>query len=341
LLFVIAIAYFGLRQRAAVAVELRGKTMGTTYLVRCSDIADTTGLQAAIDAVLRDVNARMSTYDPQSELARFNRAGTIAPTPLSPPLLELLTLAHQVSAASDGAFDVTVGPLVNAFGFGKDGERSPPDEAELASLRQRVGYRLLTIDRTAGTVTRAVAELEIDLSAIAKGYGVDLVARALEARGIVDYMVEIGGEVRVRGHNAQGQPWRIGIEHPQLAGALDSQVERVLHLRAGALATSGDYRNYRDVGGKRITHLIDPRTAQPITHTLAAVTVVADTCALADAWATALMVLGPQQAEATARERGLAALLQIREPNGTWRVLTTQAFDAWSHHQGPPVETPR
>lgn len=339
----LAIAMAGLLLLTALVLHLRrapvppprpqwlftGGTMGTSYTVKAVPSAangpDMDAVAEAIRAALEDVNAKMSTYRPDSELSRFNSLQSTEPFPVSAETIAVFALAHEVSERSGGAFDVTVGPLVNLWGFGPEerGERPPTDDL-VAALRERVGYRNVVADPESNTLRKTRPDIYCDLSAIAKGYGVDQAARALEAAGVTDYMVEVGGEVRTRGLNAHGNPWRIGIERPDTA---DRTVELVVPLRDKSLATSGDYRNYYEEDGVRLSHTIDPRTGRPIRHALASVTVIADDCAVADAYATALMVLGPEQGMALAKQLNLAAFFILRTPEGTHEERSTPTFD--------------
>lgn len=315
---------------------LAGPTMGTTFSVVLSgaefDSAKLDELQAAIDGELAQVNAQMSTYIEDSELSRFNRAAADEGFEASAELVEIVALAKRVSEQSGGAFDVTVGPLVDAWGFGPGdpvdlGERRELDEAEITQLRAVVGDDKLVVDRD--TLRKTVDGLRVDLSAIAKGHGSDRVAALLEAGGYRDYMVEIGGEVRVRGSNPEGEPWKIGVERPTGDAAGSRAVQTILRVRDVGVATSGDYRNYWERDGVRFSHTIDPRTGRPITHKLASVTVIhPESAALADAWATALNVLGPDEGLALAERLGLAAYFLVRTADG-FEARSTTAFAAY------------
>lgn len=308
-----------------------GDTMGTTYTVKVAGAALDEAARARVDRMIRDtldaVNGAMSTYRPESELSRFNRSVETTPFAVSGPLLEVMARAAEISARTDGAFDITVGPLVNAWGFGPDAtpSREPTDE-ELEALRARVGYTMLEIDRENGTVRKERPDLYCDLSAIAKGYAVDRIAGALEAEGLDHYMVEVGGEVRTGGFNAEGRPWRIGIVNP---GPDGNPLNRAIPLSGMALATSGDYLNYRmRDDGARLSHTIDPQTGRPITHNLASVSVLHEECMTADALATAFMVMGAERAFDLASEGGIAALFLVRESDGTFAARSTSRWDA-------------
>ena len=308
-----------------------GQTMGTSYTAKlrvlCAHIRDglvCRTIEGKIAATLESVNARMSTYSPDSELSRFNAAPAGVPFSVSPETVEVFVLAREVSEPTGGAFDVTVGPLVNAWGFGpEERHEKTPDEATLAALRERVGYTMVHVDAAADTLTKDRADIYCDLSAIAKGYAVDLVAQALDQAGGTDYMVEVGGEVRTKGLNMEGKPWRIAIEKPSPGGRA---IQLVVPLSGLAMATSGDYRNYYEVEGQRFSHTIDPRTGRPIEHNLASVTVLHDRCALADAYATALMVLGADEGLAMAERLGLKALLIVRHGQTDYEERPTTAF---------------
>ncbi len=308
-----------------------GDTMGTRYSVKLAgrfDDARAAALREAVHAALDGVDRRMSVYRADSELAALNRAPAGAPFALSADLYAVLAAAQTVAQASDGAFDVTVAPLVDTWGFGPPQGRTTrgvPPLARVQRLRPAVDYRALRLDAAARTATKLREGLRADLGGIAKGYGVDLAARALEAGGVRDYMLEAGGEVRVRGRHADGRPWRIGIERPD---AWPPRAHYVVPLAGGAMATSGDYRIYFEQGGKRYSHEIDPASGSPIDHRLCSVTVVADDCMTADALATALIVLGPERGWALAQAQGLAAYFIERNAAGGLTDRATPAFAA-------------
>ena len=314
---------------AAPQLEFRGPTMGTTFTAKIAGPRlSETAAAAARDAVagaLDSVVAKMSTYLPDSELSRFNRHAAGTPFAMSDDTLAVFALAQQVSLATDGAFDITVAPLVDAWGFGPGRAHRVVGAAEAAALAARVGWRGIAVDVTAGTAAKVRADLRADLSGIAKGFAVDRAARALDALGIADYMIEAGGEVRTRGWNAEGRPWRIAIERPD---ATPQRPHFVVPLSGLSMATSGDYRIYFEEGGRRYSHEIDPATGQPIRHGLASVSVVAPECGYADAMATALIVLGPDKGYALAAARNVAAHFIVREPDGSLRDRQTPAFAA-------------
>ncbi len=315
------------RQSKSPAQSLfSGATMGTVYNIKVAgnlSQQQTEAVKSAIESALSDVDAKMSTYKSDSELSRFNaHTGTGAFT-VSAETASVFELAIQISEQSGGAFDITVGPLVNAWGFGPDGTNpSPPTDEELKALSQSVGYEKIQVDTVANTIQKSHPQTSCDLSAIAKGFAVDQVAAALDSLGHRNYMVEVGGEVRTRGKGTSGA-WRIGIEQPLRTSR---SLGRIVELSGKALATSGDYRNYYEVDGKRVSHTIDPRTSKPIAHSLASVSVIHETCALADAWATALMVLGPEEGYKVAEENNLAAYFLIHDKEDKFTEKETDAF---------------
>jgi len=306
--------------------ELSGTTMGTGYSIQVVDLPEEPGphgLREKIEAELELVNDLMSTYRDDSELSRFNRSRSTDWFAVSPGLAALVQEAILTSEMSGGAFDATVGPLVNLWGFGPEtGLDRVPSDAEIARARARVGYRKLSVRLQPPAVRKAEPDLYLDLSAIAKGYGVDRIAESLDEAGILNYLVEIGGELRGRGNNGRGQPWQIAVERPD-PGAREAH--RVIELRGGAMATSGDYRNFFERDGRHYSHTIDPRTGHPVTHGLASVTVLTLETARADALATAFLVLGPEAGFALAESLQVAALFILRSPDG-YSELQTGAF---------------
>lgn len=306
--------------------QLTGGTMGTGYTVKyrhASDVPSVEAIRTEIEQQLAEINQSMSTYDANSELSRFNRSGSTDWTPVSTPLYTVLVTALEIGRQSEGAFDVTIGPLVNLWGFGPENQAQEiPNADEIAKTLQRTGHDKLMLDETVRAVRKTRADIYVDLSAIAKGYAVDQIAATLERHGIEHYMVEIGGEIRARGTNAQQLPWRIGIDKPQIHG---HAVQKVLSLDNAALATSGNYRNYFMIGDRRYMHVIDPATGWPAQSRLASVTVLAKTCMLADAWATALLVLGLERGLAVAEQLGLQALF-IADRDGVFSEHATSHF---------------
>ena len=317
-------------QRSGPAPDLRvhltGETMGSTWNVKLDPAGrPVEAAGEAVRAALQAVDQRMSIYRPESELSAFNAAPSGVPIPLSAELFAVLASAQQVSAWSGGAFDVTVAPAVETWGFGVNKHRRVPAAGEVAARRAVVDWRALKLDPAQRTVVKLIPGMQADLNGIAKGYGVDVAARALDALGVAHYMVEVGGEVRTRGLNAAAQPWQIGIEEPD---AMPQRARLIVPLSGRAMATSGDYRIYFEQDGRRYSHEIDPATVAPIAHRLSSVTVVADDCMRADALATALIVLGPDRAYAMAEAGGIAAQFIERVAPGRFSDRMTTAFAA-------------
>ncbi len=290
--------------------------MGTSYHITVLDLpggASRADYQADIDGVLARVDASMSTWRTDSEISRLNAAGAGEVFPLSAELHQVLSESLAVGRASDGAFDVTVAPVLQAWGFGpgSSGPRMASD-AELASLEGRVGSDAVVLADDPPSL-RKLAPRAFELSAIAPGFAVDLVAAAFSARGARDFMIEIGGEVRTAGNNPEGKAWRIGIEQPD---APPGTPAIAVLLRGESVSTSGDYREFFVADGKRYSHTIDPRTKRPVSHALASVTVIARSCMHADAMATAIMVLGPEEGLRLAEREGLAVYMLLRVPGG-------------------------
>ena len=308
-----------------LGIKILGRTMGTTYtvlLVKPGLSPDAQkALGQAIETRLAEVNQQMSTYLEDSEISRFNRYQGVDAFTVSDPFKDVVQRSIEVSERSEGAFDVTVGPLVDAWGFGPEGEKQIPDAKGLAEIRADVGYSKLSV--TENGLLKSNPGLRVDLSAIAKGWGVDQIAALLRERKHSNFMVEIGGEVFVDGLNTDGVEWRLGVEKPTEGSVA---VREVLGLTNQAIATSGDYRNFLGEGAERRSHSIDPRTGYPIEHGLAQVTVVMENCTDADAWATALTVLGPDAGFELAESSGWAVLFLIRTEEGVFQEKATQAF---------------
>jgi len=310
------------------ASRLSGATMGTTYnvtLVTPDDqVVDVAAIKQHVDVLLLEINQSMSTYIADSELMRLNREPAGQWVPLSASLFEVLSMSRDISALSAGAFDVTIGPLVDLWGFGSGSEQRDrvPSADELALVKQQFGQRFIEYDSAQRSVLRGIA-LRIDLSAIAKGYGVDRVSELLAEQGFEHHLVEIGGELRLSGHSQRGTPWRIAVESP-VAG-LSQRAQRAITLSGLGMATSGDYRNYFEVGEQRYSHTIDPRTLKPIAHKLASVTVLSPLAAQADALATAFNVLGVEEALKLANQEAIAAFFLVKTEQG-FDEIASDAF---------------
>lgn len=295
-------------------VSLSGLTMGTTWSVDVAGArADRRKLNEDIAAVLDDVNRKMSTYLPDSELSRLNRAPGGTWFPLSDELYRVIREALRVGAETGGAFDITIGPAVNLWGFGPDKHTAIPAAADIEAALAETGPGKIELRSSPPALRKHDARVYLDLSGIAKGYAVDRIASLLERAGFRDFLVDIGGEVRARGKSARGDVWRIGIEKP-ITGA--RAVERIIDLDNIAMATSGDYRNYFVNNGVRYSHTIDPRNGRPVSHNLVSVTVLHPAAMTADALATGLLVLGPERGLDLARQLGLAVFFISRSDHG-------------------------
>ena len=308
--------------------EVRGMAMGTQWSVRVVTTGPGSGTTRTVREITEGqldlVNARMSRYLESSDVSRFNESSETTSFPVSPETADVVRHALEIGALTSGALDVTVAPLVDAWGFGPRGESLQiPSEEDVEHLLTTAGLELLRLDPLMPAITKTTPGLRIDLSAVAKGYAVDRVAEALIGAGFKDLMVEIGGEIRVHGHNSDGDPWRLAIERPDTT---ERSFHTVLSLSRGSLATSGDYRLFREIEGRRISHIMDPRSGRPVEHRLASVSVVDDLCVRADAFATALMVLGPDEGLRLAEELGLAAFFLVRGEDGQVIEMASSAF---------------
>jgi len=317
------------REGVGSTVIFEGATMGTRYRVVLPGLGEESeALRADVKAALDRVVALMSTYEPDSELSRFNRSARRDPFPVAPETRAVLEVALEVWRRSDGAFDVTVGPLTDAWGFGPPSRPAEvPSEEELAALMASVGSGGLALGPDG--LAKVHPDTRVDLSAVAKGYAVDLVAERLEAAGVRRYLVEVGGELRVRGTRDSGDPFRVAVEAPVED---ERRVHAVFGLSAGALATSGHYRNFHERDGVRYVHTLNPVTGRPVRHRLLSATVHHASCAWADAWATALMVAGEEAWDLAQRE-GLEVMLLLAGPDGTIEEKITPRLAAWRENR--------
>lgn len=313
-----------------------GFTMGTTFTVKIATAVTEDRvewkkrIQGQIEGVLASVNKAMSTYLSDSELSRFNQTTSTEWIPVSDELAFIFQHAHRISRESGGAFDITVGPLVNLWGFGPESKNTPvPDPVEIARRKILVGYQKVAVRLTPPSLKKEMPGIYCDLSAVAKGYGVDKVGEFLESLKFTDYLIEVGGEIRTKGRNLSDKPWTIGISTPDQLG----DIQKIIPLTNTSVATSGDYQNYFEENGVRYSHTIDPTTGSPVTHHLASVTVIKDTCMIADAYATAIDVLGPEKGFELASKHHLAVYLIIRE-NGTYIERMTPEFKALIDKKG-------
>lgn len=315
-----------------VTIErVTGSTMGTTYSMLWPKQAQlevsSQGLKQEVDEVLLKVNQQMSTYDPSSELSVFNNTKAPHSQEISPGFAYVMAEAALLHKQSAGYFDVTIGPLVNLWGFGPSNKglnlsTEAPSESAIAEAKSNVGLGAVSVQQN--TLSKQ-QDRYIDLSAIAKGYGVDKVAELLEAKGIQNYLVEIGGEMRAKGQKAEAKPWKVAIESPDF---LQRKVHKILALKDYSIATSGDYRNYFEVDGERYSHSIDPFSGIPVQHKLASVTVIHQNCSRADGLATAMLIMGEQRAKEFAQQHKIKAYF-IERQGTEFKEYVSPEFQLW------------
>jgi thiamine biosynthesis lipoprotein len=308
--------------------RLQGSTMGTTYTIRYfpkrqAEILP--NMQQLIDEELKRVNQQMSTYLKDSEISSFNASRSTDWFPVSADTASVVALSLQISTISNGAFDVTVAPLVNLWGFGPHKSKEAiPSDADIEATRATVGFKKLSVQLNPPALRKSMPELQVDLSAIAKGHGVDRVAELFRKNNISDFFIEIGGEIYADGTRLDGQPWQVGIEAPLVN---TQSIQTVVGLSGAAMATSGDYRNFFEANDQKFSHTIDPSSGFPVTHQLASASVVSENCALADAIATCMMVLGPEKGLRLAETENWAVLLMQRN-EGSISSTYSNAFSS-------------
>lgn len=310
------------KSETAAATVLEGKTMGTFWRVSAIDLsaARAEELRGKIQAQLDGDDQLMSTYKNDSALMRFNQSKSTSPWPVSEAMADIVTESLRVGYKTNGAMDITVGPLVNLWGFGPNKQPvKTPDQAQIDDARAKTGLQHLSVINQSGQqyLQKDIPDLFVDLSTVGEGYAADHLARLMAEEGISRYLVSVGGALVSRGMNASDKPWRVAIQKPT-----DEQnaVQAILDINGHGISTSGSYRNYYELDGKRISHVIDPQTGRPITHNLVSVTVISPTALEADAWDTGLMVLGTEKAKEVVRQQGLAVYMITREGEGfkTW-----------------------
>lgn len=327
-------------KQTSQTVTLQGQTMGTTYTVKylsdgIKDLPSPEKVKTQLDDLLKEVNRQMSTYQPNSEISQFNQMKeTGKPLPIKDDFAYVVAEAIRLNQITDGRLDVTVGPLVNLWGFGPNKELTyNPSKAEIEKASQMTGITKIKLTPSqnghAATLSKSNPNVYLDLSSIAKGFGVDKLAHHLEGLGINNYLVEIGGELHGKGRNAQGEPWRIGIEQPNIVQGGGTQI--IVPLDNQSMATSGDYRNFHiDKNGKRLSHIIDPFEHAPISHNLASISVITDNATTADGLSTGLFVLGEEKALKLAERENLAIFLIIQSENG-YQTKMSSAFKKLLH----------
>lgn len=306
-------------------ISIKGKTMGTTFRIKIVNNNNLSinykSLESEITNLLKEINRQMSTYIEDSEISHFNNYNSTEWFNISYDFASLLNTAIDVSNLSAGAFDITVGPLVNLWGFGPEIKKPEvPDVKDLLEAKSKTSYKFIEVRVDTPAVKKDKPEVYLDMSAIAKGYAVDKVAELLSSKKIINYMVEIGGEVRTSGKNNNDESWKIGIETPDSP----SNIQNVISISNYSIATSGDYNNYFEENGIRYSHTIDPRTGMPITHKLASVTVIHTNCTLADAYATTINVMGPTAGYDFALKENLIIYMIVRDEKGFIEKTTPQ-----------------
>ena len=321
------------------SMVLEGKTMGTVWRVSLADVdsARKAELQQRIQQVLDSDDAELSTWKPTSVLSRFNQSRELTPQPVSENMADIVTMALRIGAKTHGAMDITVGPLVNLWGFGPTKQPAhTPDDAQIAAAKAQTGLQHLRVIQGAGGqwLQKDLPGLYVDLSTVGEGFATDHLARLMEQQGINNYLVSVGGAVLSRGVNAQRQPWRVAIQKPT---DRENAVQARVDLQGHGISTSGSYRNYYELDGKRVSHVIDPVTGRPIEHKLVSATVIATTALEADGWDTGLMVLGSEKAKALAIQQQLAVYLITKEGDRFTSWMSPQ-FAAFLIQPGTPGE---
>ena len=312
----------GTATSSRAATVLEGKTMGTFWRVSVPGIdgARADALRQKVQARLDADDMQLSTWKEDSALMRFNRSRSTHPWPVSEGMADIVTEALRVGEKTAGAMDITVGPLVNLWGFGPDKQPvNTPSSGQIAAAKARTGLQHLKVISTSSAqyLQKDLPDLYVDLSTVGEGYAADHLARLMESEGLSRYLVSVGGALVSRGMNASGRPWRVAIQKPT---DRENAVQAIVDINGHGISTSGSYRNYYELDGKRISHVIDPQTGAPIQHRLVSVTVIAPTALEADAWDTGLMVLGTDKAKEVVRSQGLAVYMVYRQGDtfSTW-----------------------
>lgn len=323
ILLVAFLCGLGACSRPPPEIVLSGPAQGTLYNVKIAAAptgVDSHAVRVVIDDVLDSVDRSMSGYRSDSEVSRFNASQSTDWIEVSADLATVVAASQETSAASHGAFDITLAPLIALWGFGTSGEPSRiPDEAAIHEVQARTGFEMLEVRREPAALRKKNPQLTIDLNGAAPGFTVDKLAARFEAMGLHHFMIDIGGEVMARGRNAEGEPWHIAVEKP-----IDAQSEpfAILRLADFSVTTSGEYRHYYVLDGKRFSHTIDPRTGRPVQHDLAAVVVMGSSSLVIDTWATALNVLGDREGYELAIQRGIPAMFIVQQGDRLIRKMT-------------------
>jgi Membrane-associated lipoprotein involved in thiamine biosynthesis len=315
---------------AQTATVLEGKTMGTFWRVSVveEDKTNAEELRQKIQTLLDGDDQLLSTWKNDSALMRFNQSASTSPWPVSEGMADIVTESLRIGQKTQGAMDITVGPLVNLWGFGPAKQpASTPTQEQIDAAKAKTGLQHLSVINYAGSqyLQKDLPELYVDLSTVGEGYAADHLARLMMQEGISRYLVSVGGALVSRGMNAEGRPWRVAIQKPT---DRENAVQAIVDINGHGISTSGSYRNYYELDGQRISHVIDPQTGRPITHKLVSVTVIAPTALEADGWDTGLMVLGPEKAQEVVREQNLAVYMIMKQGEGftTWMSPQFKAF---------------
>lgn len=307
---------------AAEPMRISGRTMGSYYAISIDNpgTADAKQLQAEIEAKLEDINRQMSTWDESSEISGFNRSTSTDWIPVSHDFAVVVQEAIRLNQLTKGAVDITVGPLIDVWGFGKEKRKSVPAENEIHAALARVGSNLLEVRMNPPAIRKRRADVQISVSCLAPGYAADVISELLAARGLKAHVVDIGGENRAGAAKSDGSPWRLGVESPM--GGL----HKVIPLIDRAIATSGDYRSFFVAGGRRYSHIIDPRTGYPVENPPASVSVIHSSCMTADGFATAMMVTGSEGGLKIASEAGIDVMFQDVDSSGKLKESSSGIF---------------
>lgn len=318
LFFFLFLALAACQSEAPKYTHLEGQAQGTTFHITYLD-ADGRNFSGQVDSLFRLMDRSMSLWDSMSVISRVNR--NEADVVVDEHFSAVFRRSQEIAAATDGVFDITVGPLVRAWGFSYKKGLPPPDSAQVDSLRQIIGFQKTQLEN--GVLKKADPRMEVDMNAIAQGYTVDVLADFLEKQGVQNYMIEVGGEVRTLGQNERGETWRIGIDKPVEGEGKGRPLQTVVPISGKSLATSGSYRKFVERDGKKYSHAIDPRTGYPIAHSLLSVTVIADDCTTADAYATAFLVLGLEKSVEIAERLGVQFYAIYADADGNLQVWST------------------
>ena len=333
---ILALVCFTPNAAAVEPLQLTGNTMGTYYAIVIDSppesLGDGADLTAKIEARLSDVNRQMSTWDAESEISRFNKSTSTDWFAVSAEFALVTAEAKKIHKQSEAAFDPTVAPLIDLWGFGVRRDKEVPGQDSIDKAMAQTGMQHLEVRADPPALKKAIGELQLNLSAIAKGYGVDAIALLLESEGLTSYVVDIGGENRTGLMKSSGDPWKLGIESPK--GGL----KRILKLTESSVATSGDYRNFFQLDGVTYSHAIDPTTGWPVKNPPASITVNHKSCMTADAWATAMMIVGAERGIEMATRNQIPVMFQLIQPDGSITELSNDAFKALPQTEADATE---